>query len=115
MPMSITKESYQDLKPYWDFQRKIQFNKENIRAVAEQFENRAHNEFGAMSAKDLFEMFWHRCTQADYDEPHPNWIPEDNHTLSLLNCIRPFLDESKTNTQNNNVSTFIKIESLSII
>ena len=28
MPMPITKESYQDLKEYWDFQRKIQYNKE---------------------------------------------------------------------------------------
>ena len=77
MPMSITKESYQDLKPYWDFQRKIQFNKEKIRAVAEQFEKRIHNEFGAMSSKDLYEMMWNRCTQEDYDDPHPNWIPED--------------------------------------
>jgi len=75
MPMSITKESYE--KPYWDFQRKIQFNKEKIKAVAEQFEKRIHNEFGAMSSKDLYEMMWNRCTQEDYDEPHPNWIPED--------------------------------------
>ena len=44
--MPITKESYQDLKEYWDFQRKIQFNKEKIKAFAEQFENRVYNEFG---------------------------------------------------------------------
>ena len=77
MPMSITKESYEDLKPYWDFQRKMEYNKEKIKAVAEQFEKRIHNEFGAMSLNDLFEMLWGKCTQADYDEPHPNWIPED--------------------------------------
>ena len=77
MPMSITKESYQDLKEYWDFQRKIQYNKEKIRAVAEQFENRVHSEFGAMNLNDLYEMLWGKCTEADYDEPNPTWIPED--------------------------------------
>jgi hypothetical protein len=77
MPMPITKESYQDLKEYWDFQRKIQYNKEKIRAVAEQFENRIHNQFGAMNLNDLYEMLWGKCTEADYDEPNPNWIPED--------------------------------------
>ena len=81
MPMSITKESYQDLKEYWDFQRKIQYNKEKIRAVAEQFENRVHSEFGAMNLNDLYEMLWGKCTQADYDEPHPNWIPEDEKLI----------------------------------
>ena len=75
--MSITKESYQDLKEYWDFQRKIQYNKEKIRAVAEQFENRVHSEFGAMNLNDLYEMLWGKCTEADYDEPNPTWIPED--------------------------------------
>ncbi len=77
MPMPITKESYQDLKEYWDFQRKIQYNKEKIRAVAEQFENRVHSEFGAMNLNDLYEMLWGKCTEADYDEPNPTWIPED--------------------------------------
>ena len=75
--MPITKESYQDLKEYWDFQRKIQYNKEKIRAVAEQFENRVHSEFGAMNLNDLYEMLWGKCTEADYDEPNPTWIPED--------------------------------------
>ena len=77
MPMPITKESYQDLKEYCDFQRKIQYNKEKIRAVAEQFENRVHSEFGAMNLNDLYEMLWGKCTEADYDEPNPTWIPED--------------------------------------
>ena len=66
--MPISKESYEDLKPYWDFQRKKEFNKEKIKAVSEQSEKRVHNEFG---------MFWLRCTEDDYDDPHPNWIPED--------------------------------------
>ena len=60
-----------------DFQRKIQYNKEKIRAVAEQFENRVHSEFGAMNLNDLYEMLWGKCTEADYDEPNPTWIPED--------------------------------------
>ena len=75
--MSITKESYQDLKEYWDFQRKIQFNKEKIKAFAEQFENRVYNEFGQVNLEELYELLWTRCKETDYDDPHPAWIPQD--------------------------------------
>jgi hypothetical protein len=74
MPMPITKESYQDLKEYWDFQRKIQYNKEKIRAVAEQFENRIHNQFGAMNLNDLYEMLWGKCTEADSTTSYKFWF-----------------------------------------
>ena len=77
MAMTVSHKDYIDLKEYWDFQRKIQYNKEKIRAVAEQFENRVHSEFGAMNLNDLYEMLWGKCTEADYDEPNPTWIPED--------------------------------------
>ena len=42
----ITKESYKDLKEYWDYQRKVQFNKELVFSMAGEFEGRVYNEFG---------------------------------------------------------------------
>jgi len=35
----ITKKDYEDLKEYWDYQRKVQFNKEIVHNMAEQVEN----------------------------------------------------------------------------
>ena len=35
--MSITKQSYKDLKEYWDFQRKIEYNKERLRALTKKW------------------------------------------------------------------------------
>jgi hypothetical protein len=79
MPMPITKQSYQDLKEYWDFQRKIEFNKEKIKAFAGAFEDRVYNEFGAVHLNELEEVLWMRCKESDYDDPHPSWIPQNEN------------------------------------
>ena len=42
----ITKEQYEDLKEYWDYQRKIAYNKEMVFMMADNFEGRVYNDFG---------------------------------------------------------------------
>jgi len=37
MVMAITEQSYKDLKEYWDYQRKIEYNKEIVHYMAEKF------------------------------------------------------------------------------
>ena len=44
--MTITKKDYLDLKPYWDFQRKKEYNKEMINCMADKFQGRVYNDFG---------------------------------------------------------------------
>ena len=45
----ITKESYKDLKEYWDYQRKIAYNKEMVFMMANGFEGRVYNDFGMVN------------------------------------------------------------------
>jgi hypothetical protein len=56
MLMAITKESYKDLKEYWDYQRKIQYNKEIVMNMADEFEGRVYNEFGMVDIKEMKEI-----------------------------------------------------------
>ena len=43
--MAISQKDYNNLKEYWDYQRKIEYNKEKIYMMAERFEGRAFNDF----------------------------------------------------------------------
>lgn len=75
--MAITQAQYKDMKEYWDYQRKVQYNKETVHRMAESFENRIVNEFGMMSLKDIQETLWNRIKSSEYEEPHKGWIPND--------------------------------------
>ena len=73
----ITKKDYEDLKEYWDYQRKVQYNKEVVHNMAEQFENRVYNDFGMVDLNEMKDMLWARVKTADYEEPRKGWVPED--------------------------------------
>jgi len=75
--MPISKESYNDLKEYWDYQRKVQYNKEVVFNMADQFENRVYNDFGPVSLDEMKDLLWTRVKSEDYEEPRKGWIPED--------------------------------------
>lgn len=77
MAMPITKAQYEDKKEYWDYQRKIEFNKETVFRLADQFENRVYNEFGMVDLNAMKEQLWTRVRPEDYEEPHKDWIPKD--------------------------------------
>lgn len=73
----ITKKDYEDLKEYWDYQRKVQYNREIVYGMAEQFENRVYNEYGMVDIKEMKDLLWARVKQDDYEEPRTGWVPED--------------------------------------
>ena len=73
----ITKESYKDLKEYWDYQRKIAYNKEMVFMMADSFEGRVYNDFGMVSLDDMKDLLWTRVRPEDYEEPRKGWVPED--------------------------------------
>jgi len=77
MSMPISKESYKDLKEYWDYQRKVQYNKEIVHRMADHFENRVYNDFGPMNLDDMKDLLWTRVKSEDYEEPRKDWVPED--------------------------------------
>ena len=75
--MAISKQSYNDLKEYYDYQRKIAYNKEVIYHMAGRFQNRVYNDFGQVSIEKLKEILWTRVQPEDYEEPRKGYVPED--------------------------------------
>ena len=75
--MTIQPKEYNDLKEYWDYQRKIQYNKEQIFAMAERFEGRAYNDFGPMDINQVKRHLWDRIKAEEYENPPEDWVPED--------------------------------------
>ena len=73
----ITKESYKDLKEYWDYQRKIAYNKEMVFMMADNFEGRVYNDFGMVGIDEMKDLLWTRVRPEDYEEPRKGWVPED--------------------------------------
>ena len=77
--MSITKQSYTDLKEYWDFQRKIEYNREKLTLMTKEMVGKVYNQFGTLDEKELFDSLWTKLPQEAYENPHPTWIPENEH------------------------------------
>ena len=75
--MAITKQSYKDLKEYWDYQRKVQYNKEIVHRMADRFEGRVYNDFGMVDLNEMKNLLWTRVKSEDYENPRKNWVPED--------------------------------------
>mgnify|MGYP007062019081 CR=1 FL=1 len=73
----ITLEQYNDMPEYWDYQRKIEFNKEKCRKACENIQEN----FGELSSEadvdDMFEMMWHQIDTEDYEDPPKDWVPKN--------------------------------------
>jgi len=77
MSMSIQPKEYNDLKEYWDYQRKIQYNKEQIFAMANRFEGRTYSDLGPVHIDQVKTMLWDKIQPEEYEEPPEDWVPQD--------------------------------------
>ena len=84
--MAITQADYNNLKEYWDYQRKIEYNKEQIYMMAERFEGRAYNDFGPVHIDEVKELLWNKIKPDEFEEPPKGWIPK-NEKYRLWNEI----------------------------
>ena len=75
--MAIPKTKYEELKEYWDYQRKIEYNREVIYFMADKFQNRVYNDMGNVSIENLKKILWERVQPEDYEEPRKGYVPED--------------------------------------
>jgi len=48
--MPINKKDYEDLKPYYDYQRKVAYNKERVMNMAMNFEGRIFDQYGPVKS-----------------------------------------------------------------
>ena len=75
--LMISKQSYKDLKEYWDYQRLLEYNREKIKNKLERVEGRVFSQFGPVSTDKLFDDIWTNVESHDLDKPPVGWIPKD--------------------------------------
>jgi hypothetical protein len=73
----ITLKEYEDMPEYWDYQRKIAFNKEKCMKACENIVERFEDVAEEKDAESMFELMWHQIEAEDYEEPPIDWIPKD--------------------------------------
>jgi len=73
----ISKEDYMAQKPYWDYQRKVEYNREKVlKGCLNIIKHFGETEDGfQLEQGELFERLWNEITPADYDEPDADWVP----------------------------------------
>ena len=75
--MAISKKSYEELKEYWDYQTKIEYNKEMVYFMAEKFKGRVYNDMGMVHIDEMKDLLWTRIDPSQYDEPKRGYVPAD--------------------------------------
>ena len=73
----ISKEDYMAQKPYWDYQRKVEYNREKVlKGCLNIIKHFGETEDGfQLEQGELFERLWNEITPADCDEPDADWVP----------------------------------------
>jgi len=69
--MAISKLEYEKLKEYYDFQRKKEYNREQLLHAIKHITNKADIEI-------YFDEVWARLKEKDYQTPSDDWVPEDS-------------------------------------
>ena len=67
----ISLEEYQNLKEYYDFQRKKEYNREQLEDAIEEVKKRT-----GLTILSVDEI-WSRLEEKDYQEAPNNWVPRD--------------------------------------
>ena len=67
----IEKKDYERLKEYYDFQRKKEYNREQLEDAIEEVAKRT-----GLTVLSFDEM-WSRLEEKDYQEAPNNWVPRD--------------------------------------
>ena len=65
--LMISKQSYIDLKEYWDYQRLLEYNKEKLKDKLQRVEGRVFSQFGPVKTDDLFNDIWINIETADLE------------------------------------------------
>ena len=74
----ITKNDYIEFKPYWDYQRKVQYNKELLKEKIESI--RVSFEFHEgvdLPLDEMYDEMWDNLEIEEYEDPPKAWIPKD--------------------------------------
>ena len=67
--MAVSKEEYKKLKEYFDFQRKVEYNKEKLRKAVEVMLD---------EPEILFNDIWGKMKEEEMAEIPKGWVPQDD-------------------------------------
>ena len=67
----ISLDEYENLKEYYDFQRKKEYNREQLQDAMKHIEEK----LGIMALS--FDEIWSRLDEKDYQQTPNNWVPRD--------------------------------------
>ena len=67
--MPIPKQKYKELKAYYDFQRKVSYNKEKLRKAVD---------FMLDEPEVLFNDIWSKIKEEEMQEAPKDWVPQDD-------------------------------------
>ena len=70
MTMPITEKEYFHLQEYWDYQRKVEYNRELCLAKVKQL-------WAEHEVEEIFPVVWSRVSTDAYLDPPKNYVPED--------------------------------------
>ena len=67
--MAVTKEEYKKLKEYFDFQRKVEYNKEKLRKAVEVMLD---------EPEILFNDIWGKMKEEEMVDVPKGWVPQND-------------------------------------
>jgi len=74
----ISQDQYSQLKEYYDWQRVIEYNKEQAYNRAESIVEGLREQGADIDVDKVFEELWNETGQDEYEYPVPdNWIPKN--------------------------------------
>ena len=74
--MTISREKYNELKPFYDFQRQKEFNKDWCRAVVQKV-CRLSDGIVGFDEDGATELLWLHMKEEEYQKPPKNYVPDD--------------------------------------
>ena len=95
MTMAISETDYKELKEYWDYQRKVEYNREKVFYMAERIAGNTYTEFGKLPVEEVQSILWSKIKSQDYDNPPKGYIPENPDYRLWNEAWPPILDIKK--------------------
>ena len=69
--MTISEKDYKELKEYWDYQRKVEYNREKVYHMAERIAANTYTEFGRLPIDEVQSILWSKIESKNvYDLIH---------------------------------------------
>jgi hypothetical protein len=75
--MAISKQSYTDLKEYWDYQRLLEYNRELLKERLSKVNDTVYAQFAYINTDSMYDKIWNDIRPEDLETPVVGWVPKD--------------------------------------